>query len=89
MQKVQLVDILLIYFCALNLLRTFLRLFHSFGQHFLRLGDFVLENRDVPFEHLHFKQALLCFIEVYVVVHVIGRVLTLARCKLMIATANR
>lgn len=89
MQEVQLIDILLINLRALNLLRAFLGLLRSFGEHFLRLGDFVLEDGDVPLEHLHFKQALLGFIKVDVVVHVVRRVLTLARRQLMIATANR
>jgi len=74
-QKVQLVDILFVYVLASYATLSFICFFLAFCQYTLRLGYFCFKDRDVPFEHLYFKQALLSLIEVHIVIDFVARVL--------------
>ena len=85
MKKVKLVDILLKDLCAADLARAFGRFLRSLGEYLLRFVDLSLEDCDVTFKHLDFKLALFGFVEVDIIVHIVGSVLALARGNLVVA----
>ena len=71
-QKVQLVDVLLVDLVALDLRKAPRVLVLPLGEQFATFLDFILEDGYVLLQSLHFKQALLSLIQIDVLVHVRG-----------------
>ena len=69
-QGVQIVDIFVKDLVSFNLLQILRVLLLPLGQNLLVLHDLALENLNMLLERLHLQQALLCLIQINVLVHI-------------------
>ena len=70
LHAIQVVDVLLVQPRAFKRAHCLRKLLTALRQYLLGFTDLDLVTRDVAFEHLDFNEALLCFVNVDVLVHV-------------------